>query len=334
MDPIETDVLVAGGGVSGLMAARRLQEAGFAVIVIEAGEVAGGRLATRQMAGGSADSGAQFFTVRDDEFRVEVDRWLAARLVYEWSRGWSDGSLIVNPPDGFPRYAARGGFGTLAGHLARGLNIRYSRRLLSILYASNRWQATDEMGGQWQSRGLIMTPPVPQSLELLDRGEVGLSDENRAALDAFRYAPCLCGLFFVVGETTLPPSGALQLPGHPITWIADNRHKGISPDARIITVHAAPEASAERWHQADDEVLTWMAAEIEPWLGGGVEVREARLERWSHAVPTAVYPQRCLFSEVPGPVAFTGDAFAGPRVEGAVLSGWAAADALLDGLKS
>ena len=56
----------------------------------------------------------------------------------------------------------------------------------------------------------------------------------------------------------------------------------------------------------------------------------AQLKRWRFATPQAIWPEPCwAAADGPGPLVLAGDAFAGPRVEGAALSGLAAADALL-----
>ena len=329
MATYQSDILVVGAGIAGLMAARRLCTAGFQVAVVEKCSGAGGRLSTVPLGSGLADSGAQFFTVRTLEFRREVDSWLAEGLVYEWSRGWSDGSLLVSPDDGFPRYAAKGGFSALAGRLAKQLDIHCSTRLSSISYVNGEWRALTEFGDTWRSRAVIMTPPVTQSLRLLEDGEVYLPENERVTLRSIRYAPCLCGLFLIDGRSRLPRPGALQRPGEAISWVGDNDAKGISPGARVLTVHASPVASDERWASDDAAVLRWMYGEIAPWIDTGTGLIASRLERWQYAVPVDIYPDRCFPSAHKGLLVFAGDAFDGPRVEGAALSGWAAAEAVI-----
>lgn len=59
-----------------------------------------------------------------------------------------------------------------------------------------------------------------------------------------------------------------------------------------------------------------------PWLGES-DVLDARLQHWRYATPTEPRPERCI--EVAPGVFLAGDAFGGPRVEGAFLSGLAVA---------
>ena len=326
------DVLVVGAGVAGLAAAGALQAAGRRVVVIDKGRSPGGRLATRRLGDGRADHGAQFFTVRSPELATVVAGWLDGGLAYEWSRGWSDGSLLEVPPDHYPRYAARDGFSALAKYLAAGLDVRLNTRLISVARSVAGWQSVDEAGGLVEASALLLTPPVPQSLLLLDAGAVALMEADRVALDAITYAPCLCGLFVVAGETRLPEPGALQRPDHAVSWIADNHRKGISPARRVLTVHAGRKSSQARWDAEDAAVLAWLEQELRPFLVEDAVIEERQLKRWRYAVPEVVFPRPCLIAQLDALLVFAGDAFDGPRVEGAVLSGWAAARALLDRL--
>ena len=338
VQPIGTptrDVLIVGAGLSGLLAALRLQQNGRQVTLLDKARTTGGRLATRAIGPGFADSGAQFFTVREPAFRHYVEQWQQAGLVYAWSTGWSDGSLITGgaPSDGYPRYAVNGGMNALARHLTdqlltHGATIITDRRITRISQVRAGWQVIDEQHNQYASATLILTPPVPQSLALLDAGDVRLSTDDRAALERIAYAPCLCGLFWLEGDITLPEPGAIQRLGADLAWVADNQRKGISPAATLITVHAGPAYSATHDDVPEDELLATMQASLQPFMRGKVTLHAAQLKRWRYALPTVTHPARYLLAQGVPPLYFGGDAFGGPRVEGAALSGLAIGEAL------
>jgi len=58
------DVLVIGGGVAGLVAARECAHLGLSVVVLEAADTAGGAVAGHEVAGLRLDAGAESFAVR------------------------------------------------------------------------------------------------------------------------------------------------------------------------------------------------------------------------------------------------------------------------------
>jgi len=94
----------------------------------------------------------------------------------------------------------------------------------------------------------------------------------------------------------------------------------------------SPEESTRRVDVGLDGVLADMLAGAAEWTGGaGVIHAESVL--WLYAQPTVSHDEACLVAvEGPTPLVCAGDAFGQPRVEGAVLSGWAAADAIVDRL--
>lgn len=325
MEPINYEVLIVGAGLAGLMAATHLKEKGRRVALVDKGRSVGGRLATRRIGPGRADHGAQFFTVRTPEFRTRVDQWLAEDLVYQWSTGWSDGSVITDVSGGHPRYAVRGGMNALAKHLAQGLATIVDVRVTRINSTDTGWRVEDERGQIYTSQALLLTPPVPQSLALLDAGQTQLSADDRKALEEITYAPCLAGLFWVNGTVNLPEPGTIQRLNTPISWIADNQRKGISPEATIITIHAGPRYSQQQWASADDEVMAYFEANLRPHLDAKASIIEAQFKRWRYALPTNLHPERYLLAANVPTLVFAGDAFGGPRVEGAALSGLAAA---------
>jgi predicted NAD/FAD-dependent oxidoreductase len=325
-----TDILVVGAGLSGLMAAQMLRPSRHSLLVLDRSARVGGRLSTRQIGPGRADLGAQFFTARTPEFQGWVDRWMQEGLVYKWAVGWSDGSLGVTPGDGHPRYAAHHGMSALAEHLAEDLPIRLETRLVSLCPRGTGWVAQDDRGNRYQARAVLLTPPVPLSLDIVDTCELSLDTADRAALEKIDYEPCLAGLFWVAGAVHLPEPGAVQRPNAAVTWIADNRVKGISPQTTLVTVQAGPEYSRQLWNQPDWQVLVALESALRVFKDYDAQVIEARLERWRHALPIVIHPARYLWASDLPPLVFAGDAFGGPRMEGAALSGLAAGAALRD----
>lgn len=323
-----TTTLIVGAGLAGLMAAQVLARRGERPLLVETEDRVGGRLATRSLSTGQGDLGAQFFTVREEAFRRWVDGWRAAGLAFEWGRGWSDGSLGVTSPDGHPRYAIRGGMAALATYLAEGLNVRLGVRVAGLAASDEGWRAIDAMGYVYYADRVVLTPPVPLARALLEAGGVRLQRGDRAALDAITYAPTLAALFRVRGAVMLPEPGAVQRPGALIRWIADNRRKGISPDATVITVHAGESLSRRLWGASDDDALDALAEGLDPFLANDAWIVESHLARWSYARPVQTHGERCLRLKGLPPLALASDAFGGPRMEGAALSGLAAADAL------
>ena len=326
-----TDILVVGAGLAGLMAANQLQAAGHSVLVVEKARGVGGRLATWRLGPGRGDYGAQFFTVREPQFQAVVDGWQQAGLLFEWSRGWADGSAVDSGrDDGYPRYAITGGMTAVAKHLAQTLTIHNQTKLVKISLVGDGWEVVAENGRIIQTRALLLTPPAPQSLALLDAGEVPLTPADRAALERIAYAPCLSGLFWVEGGVTLPAPGAVQQPKQALSWIADNKQKGISPEATIITAHANP-VQSKLWYEAPKgELVCLFMGGIRPYLSKTSVIKAQHIHRWRYALPLVTHPERTLLAAELPPLVFAGDGFNGPRIEGAALSGLAAATVLLN----
>lgn len=328
---MQTKILIVGAGLSGLVAARKIQSAGHQVTVLDKGRRVGGRLATRRMEGGLADHGAQFFTARTEQFQQQVDQWLAKDRVFIWGHGWSDGSLKRTASDGHPRYATRGGMNQLASDLASDLkDVQVEVPVQSVTYTGAGWTLTAPDERAYTADVLLLTPPVPQSLQLLR--DVPLSGADRQALERVEYGPCLCGLFVVEGAVDLPEPGALQDFEKTVYWIADNKAKGIS-DKRIITLHAGTRYSRQNYDAPDEETLAFLRGELEAIVAQGTTIGKAQLKKWRYSIPLTTYPRDYMSAEGL-PLYLAGDAFGGRgRVEGAYMSGLAAADAIIAQLR-
>jgi len=309
-------VAVVGAGLSGLVAARKLADAGHEVVVLDKGAVPGGRLATDALDGAAFDSGAQFFTVRSGAFAALVDPWLRSGLAYEWSRGFSD------PPDGYPRYAVRGGMAALGAHLAQGLDVRLQTMCFAIRRGGGRWSVGIDDGTSMAADALVVTCPLPQSASLLMTADVAVPEQLRRT-DYHRVVAVLAALD---RPGAVPPPGGVQDADAVFSFVADNQRKGVST-APAVTLHVNHEESAAHWDDPPDDLRAWALDVAAPWFGDATVVA-ARVRRWRFAGPQTIWPESCWTPEAGLPLALAGDAFAGPKVEGAALSGMAAADLL------
>ena len=317
--------IVIGAGMSGLMAANRLQEAGWGVTVLDKGRGVGGRMATRRFEGGSFDHGAQFFTARSDEFKELVQGWQKAGAAREWSRGFADAGGNPNQ-DGHPRYRGAEGMTSIPKHLARGLDVRTSEKVVRVDEVGGAWSVTTEFGAEVSGDALIVTAPMPQALQIMGSGEYELPGSVREQLEKISYDPCLALMALLDGPSGVPEPGGVQIKGEPLDWIGDNRLKGIS-EAPALTIHGGPQWSREHYEDDEEEITAALLGYAGDMVGANVV--STQLARWRYSWVSESHPEPSLLAQNAPPLVFCGDSFAQPKVEGAFLSGLAAASALL-----
>jgi len=320
-----TTCTIIGAGIAGLIAAQTLQKQGWSVVVLDKEREVGGRMATRPIDDGLFDHGAQFFTVRNPRFQKWVDSWLTEGIAAEWTRGFANASGETQI-DGYPRYRGTGGMAAITRHLAQGLDIRLDQKVTDVCAQNGLWAVHSE-NDTFASEKLILTAPVPQSLALLDVGNVILPEKARKVLDMIEYYRCIALMVLLNEPSGIPSPGGMQINSEPISWIGDNYQKEIS-ETYAVTIHASPSFSHTYWDADSMEVARRLVDAAAKWISA--DVKKFEVYRWRYSQPILCYPQSCLFIDSPAPLVFAGDAFAGPRVEGAAISGMTAAETLLE----
>jgi renalase len=317
--PTTVDVLVIGAGMAGLCAAQALKEAGRKPLIVDKGRGIGGRMATRRIGDATFDHGAQFATTRDRRFAEVLESAKAAGAAAEWCRGFTKDA------DGHPRWRGVPGMASLAKHLAAGLEITQQAQVTALEKAADHWIVKLADGQTWSAAAIVLTAPVPQALALLKAGSVELEPAMQDRLAALQYERCLAVMAVLDGPSRVPPPGGLAFSEGPISWIADNQQKGVSATP-AVTLHATDAFSVANWERDRDEVARELLAAADEWLGAAVV--SFQIHGWRFSKPLVTDPQPCAVVSQHPPLVLAGDAFAGPRVEGAAVSGWAAVAAV------
>lgn len=313
-------VFIIGAGMAGLVAALELQDQ-FRVVVVDKGRGVGGRMATRRIGDATFDHGAQFLTTHSQEFADLIQRLTDQGAVTPWYRG-QVGPKGALQSDGHIRFRGVQSMNSIAKQLATNVEVRTSTLITALSPESGAWAITVDGEDVLRADAVIATAPVPQTLALFENGATQLAHEDQIALEAIAYDPCLALMACLDGPPGLPEPGAVDPDTGPIDWMADNQRKGISllPG---VTIHATAEFSRSNWDSPDESIAEELLASAN--LQANTINGTLQIQRWRYARPSVEHPERFLSLQNLPPLVCAGDAFGEAKVEGAALSGRAAA---------
>ncbi|MCM1983344.1 NAD(P)/FAD-dependent oxidoreductase [Lyngbya confervoides] len=327
--------IIIGSGLTGLTLAKQLKPSPWCVQVLDKGFGPGGRLASRPLThpagtAGQCDYGAQFFRATHPQFQRWVQTMEEQQAVAVWGSAFLD-SQGQQRSFSTPCYRGVPHQRWLALALAQDLTLYQQTRVDQIHWQSESWQIQASSGASFQADCLAITPPLPQTLDLLRTSSIPIAPEVQTQLAAVTYDACLTVMALLDQPSLIPPPGGLFVRDSPLQWIACNQQKGISVSTPALTIHATPEFSQDHWDSAPETVVSQLIQAAQPWIAGSVLA--TRYHRWKYSHPKTVVGQRAIALPCPGPLILAGDAFSltpdpdpSLQLEQAYLSGLAAAD--------
>ncbi|ARV59357.1 FAD-dependent oxidoreductase [Nostocales cyanobacterium HT-58-2] len=340
-----TDVVVIGAGMAGLVCAQQLTQAGYSVRVIEKSRGLGGRVATRRLYDTCADHGACYLKSKGELLgrfiellhqRHVLEVW--TDTVYDFKSG--SGFTIPNTSVPTPRYVAPEGMSAIAKFLAQGLEILLNQRVIAITPTPEKsWRLTLESGEELMAHSVVIAIPAPQALMLLEPlGDiVGSIFLNQ--LRSVEFSPCLSVIAgYPTTSQPLPDWKAVNFLDNPdLAWIGLDSSKRHNPQQAVFVVQSSA-AFAQLHDQTQDLLPTGQsmlnrASEslLLPWL----ETPEwMQVHRWRYAFARRPLQEVCLPAHSASlPLVCCGDWCGGNLVEGAMLSGLAAAEEINNHLR-
>ncbi|MFG1495747.1 FAD-dependent oxidoreductase [Saccharospirillum sp. HFRX-1] len=164
---------IVGAGLAGMTLAREFIDAGHHCQVFEKSRGIGGRLATRRRDGWQVDHGAQYFTVRNEQFQQVVDTWCKQGWVAPWDvEPWllnRDG--LHASPDERRRYVGTPSMNAMIKGFGQGIDVFTQTRVDRLERVGEQWRLWDDAGEHYgQFDAVFLTAPLAQSLALLPAG--------------------------------------------------------------------------------------------------------------------------------------------------------------------
>lgn len=329
IDASSQRVAVVGAGVSGLACAKYLGEHGIDVSVFEKSRGTGGRATTHRCGHHAFDSGAQYFTVRDPRFVTQVDEWVLAGIAATW-RGdivrLSTGQVASeNAMPSQQRFVGVPGMSAISRHLARNCAVTTGVRVVGLERDGDGIELLADDGRREPGFDAVMiATPAPQTASMIGSFAPSLA----AVAERVPFSACLALMVAFEQRLPLAYDGAF-VDELPLSWIARDSTKSGRDGIETWVLHAAPDWSDANFDAHEESVVRALRQAFARVTGVTMhEASYSRLHRWRYALPTEPLRDRCLFDEQTG-VGACGDWCAGPRVEGAYLSGIALAERAL-----
>lgn len=317
---------IIGSGLSGLAAALLMTASGARVTLFEKSRGPGGRLSAKRLpdshGAGSADIGAQYFTIRNPGFRALLEQYVGrehyttwpARLRYQSASGSWEPFRESERYVGMPRMTA------ISRALSKTLTVHSQVRIEKLERVDGaQWQLRDTEGrGQGCFDAVILTAPPAQSRDILTAsGLTHLSqplashvNQMQACWTVVARFPQPLGLDY---EGFQPDSDILQ-------WAGNNSSKpGREGDGEWWVLHGRPGWSDRFQNESPESITEALISAF--YEATKVEQRpdHTLTHRWLYAKSTATKgPGHLWFNEER--IGLIGDWLQGGRVEGAYES--------------
>ncbi|MBD2294852.1 FAD-dependent oxidoreductase [Anabaena sphaerica FACHB-251] len=331
-----TDITVIGAGISGLVCAQRLRQAGYGVLVVEKSRGVGGRVATRRVQGTWADHGACYLQPKGELLSKFVDLWQNRQVIKVWTDivyEFSAGEGISKPAKRSPRYIAPEGMSAIAKFLTPGLEILLNQRVIKINPTpENTWCLTLERNEQLNAKAIVVAIPAPQAGDLL--APLGKSLLDAVFLDqlhSVEFHPCISVMAgFSPNSQPLPDWKALIFNDHAdLAWIGfDSSKRTHSKQPHFVLQSSAGLAQQHLETEDLQSVANYMLQKAAqnlalPWFENPDWMQ---VHRWRYAFPRTPLDIACLSANTSLPLVCCGDWCGGNMVGGAMVSGLAAAN--------
>ncbi|XP_044499820.1 renalase isoform X1 [Mangifera indica] len=357
-------VAVVGSGISGAVCASVLAKNGVAVTLFDSARGPGGRMSQRREISEDGkellfDHGAPYFTVSNPDVLELVHEWESGGLVAEWKVNFSSFDCVSSKfvdiqQDGISKkYVGVPGMNSIIKALCRqpGVESKFACGVgkLNWLDEKNLWsvmglggQSLGNFEGVVASDKNVISPRFRQVTGKPPPLDLTFAPELAAKLEDIPVNPCFALLLaFAEPLSLIPVKGFSFQNSRVLSWAhCDSSKPGRSTASERWVLHSTAEYAKSVIAQTglqkpSDETLCKVAEEMfQEFHSIGLTTSLPvfrKAHRWGSAFPATsiAREEKCLWDKNKR-LAICGDFCVSPNVEGAILSGLAAASKLTE----
>ena len=309
-------IAIIGTGLSAIFSAIHLRKnTDLEINLFDKARGLGGRLATRRAEDGKFDHGAQYFSIERISNLPEIQM-----LINEGVISNIEDKDIYFSPDGMTNIAKK---------LLTDFNIFKEHKLVSIDKENENYKLFFENGSTFNSDYIIMSCPMPQSLEILNKSKIDYDNNLIKDLEDLSYFPCIVVMIkSEIKLSNLDKHIGTDVDSKNISWIGDNYRKKVSSIENYYTIQCSPEFSYENFENEYDETNEKLKHEMEKIFGSNYQILSNH--KWRYSIPKNFYQgDNSLVINEKDFLGLCGDIFTNGRFDGAITSGLSIADKFL-----
>ena len=324
---------IIGASISGLIAGKRLADAGHDVTVIEKDRTLGGRLSTIKMDDLNLDFGLTHFEANTETFKKFVQDFQSEGVIEKWTDEFAlyDGMEIYDTDpndDPRPKYVGTNGIQGIAGKLSRWVDIKSQEQAGGLTYIGpdrtkkRPWMINLTDISVFECDAVILATPAVQAYGILQTAQNKTATRRIIRyIDEVLYDSSIA--LAATYDQEVPDWDGIECDHSSVRWISNESSKQGADKAGLV-IQSTHEFFRKHARTDDEKVRELLLEEVSGIVGPWVhQTKSSYLHRWKYYQarnPIDEYFMELEMEEAP--LALIGDYLGGNTFENAFVSGY------------
>lgn len=325
---------IIGSSISGLIAGKRLAEAGHDVTIIEKNRSLGGRLKTVELDDLSLDVGLTHFDVETNTFGNFVNDIESNGALQKWTKefGLYDGAeLYDTDPNSDSRqyYCGTAGLQDIAESMSRWVDIKSEEKAGGLTYIGpdrskkRSWMINLTDVTVFECDAVIIATSAVDAYGVLQTAQNRTQTRKIIRhIDEVRYDGCF-SLAATYETENIPSWKGIECEHSSIQWISNESSKQ-DADTAALTIQSTPGFYRKNAQKSEEQVQELLLEEASKVVGKWVlHTKSTYLENWKYFNAQNSIDEYFMELEMEdAPLALIGDYLGGSSLENAFVSGY------------